>query len=74
MAHMQWISGTKQALIKNITSICFAWDFSADHLEKQLGKLRQGCGGTYFMTVQQIMEKWVSRKQKFVYDSMMVAY
>ena len=27
MAHMKWISGTKQALIKNITSICFAWDF-----------------------------------------------
>ena len=31
--------------------------FTSDHLEKEFGKLRQGCGGTYFLTVQQILEK-----------------
>lgn len=32
-------------------------DFSTDPLEKAFGKLRQGCGGTYFINVQQICEK-----------------
>ena len=31
--------------------------FSTDPLEKEFGKLRQGFGGTYFMNVQQIIEK-----------------
>ena len=31
--------------------------FTSDHLEKEFGKLRQGCGGTYLLTVQQILEK-----------------
>ncbi|XP_065660880.1 uncharacterized protein LOC136084588 [Hydra vulgaris] len=31
--------------------------FTTDPLEKQFGKLRQGSGGTYFITVQQILEK-----------------
>lgn len=31
--------------------------FTTDHLEKQFGKLRQGSGGTYFITVQGILEK-----------------
>ena len=31
--------------------------FSPDPLEKEFGKLRQGSGGTYFITVQQIIEK-----------------
>ena len=31
--------------------------FSSDPLEKQFGKLRQGSGGTYFINVQQIVEK-----------------
>ena len=31
--------------------------FSTDCLEKEFGKLRQGSGGTYFITVQQIIEK-----------------
>ena len=26
-------------------------------MENQFGKLRQGCGGTYFITVQQVLEK-----------------
>ena len=31
--------------------------FSTDPLEKEFGKLRQGSGGTCFITVQQIIEK-----------------
>ena len=31
--------------------------FSTDSLEKEFGKLRQGSGGTCFITVQQIIEK-----------------
>ena len=31
--------------------------FSTDPLEKEFSKLRQGSGGTYFITVQQILEK-----------------
>ena len=31
--------------------------FTSDHLEKQFSKLRQGSGGAYFLTVQQIVEK-----------------
>ena len=31
--------------------------FTTDILEKYFGKLRQGSGGTYFITVQQIIEK-----------------
>ena len=31
--------------------------FSTDPLEKEFGKLHQGSGGTYFITVQQIIEK-----------------
>lgn len=32
-------------------------DFSTDPLEKEFSKLRQGSGGTYFINVQQIVEK-----------------
>ena len=31
--------------------------FTTDKLEKAFSKLRQGSGGTYFITVQQILEK-----------------
>ena len=31
--------------------------FSTDPLEKAFGKLRQGCGGTYFINSQQVLEK-----------------
>nr|XP_047135436.1 uncharacterized protein LOC124812623 [Hydra vulgaris] len=32
-------------------------EFSTDPLEKEFSKLRQGSGGTYFITVQQVIEK-----------------
>ena len=31
--------------------------YTTDYLEKMFGKLRQGSGGTYFITVQQVLEK-----------------
>ena len=31
--------------------------FTTDHLEKKFGKLRQGSGGTYFISVQQVIEQ-----------------
>ena len=39
-------------------------DFTSDPIEKEFGKLRQGSGGTYFITVQQIFEKVGIRKTK----------
>ena len=32
--------------------------FTSDHIEKEFSRLRQGSGGTYFITVQQILEKF----------------
>ena len=31
--------------------------YTTDYLEKMFGKLRQGSGGTYFITVQQVFRK-----------------
>ena len=31
--------------------------FTSDPLEKEFGKLRQGSGGTYFINIQQVLEK-----------------
>ena len=42
MAHMQWISGTKQILIKNITSICFPWGFYRRSFGEAVGKVAPG--------------------------------
>ena len=32
--------------------------FTSDHIEKEFSRLRQGSGGTYFITVQQVIEKF----------------
>ena len=40
--------------------------FTSDHIEKEFGKLRQGCGGCYFITAQQIMEKVAIYKTKLL--------
>ena len=40
--------------------------FTTDYLEKEFGKLRQGSGGTYFITVQQIMEKVAIKQTKLL--------
>ena len=36
--------------------VLLGW-FTTDPLEKYFGKLRQGCGGTYFITAQAVLEK-----------------
>ena len=41
-------------------------DYSNDPLEKAFGKLRQGSGGTYFISVQQLMEKLAIIKTKLL--------
>ena len=66
--------GLSKHLLKTSNQYDLLGIFTADHLEKQLGKLRQGCGGTYFITVQQIKEKLAIQKTKICYDSMMVTY
>ena len=40
--------------------------FTSDPLEKEFGKLRQGSGGTYFTTIQQIMENVNINKTKLL--------
>ena len=40
--------------------------FSTDSLEKEFSKLRQGSGGTYFITVQKIFEKVSISKAKLL--------
>ena len=40
--------------------------FSTDPLEKAFGKLRQGCGGTYFINTQQVLEKHAINEAKLM--------
>ena len=40
--------------------------FTAGHIEKEFGKLRQGSGGTYFITVQQALEKVAISKTRLL--------
>ena len=40
--------------------------FTTDYLEKEFGKLRQGSGGTYFITVQGVLEKVCIMKTKLL--------
>ena len=40
--------------------------FTTDPLEKAFGKLRQGSGGTYFISVQQVLEKLNIQKAKLL--------
>ena len=40
--------------------------YSTDPLEKEFGKLRQGSGGTYFLSVQQVIEKLDINKTKLL--------
>ena len=41
-------------------------EYSNDPIERAYGKLRQGSGGTYFLTVQQVMEKLDINKTKLL--------
>ena len=42
-------------------------EFSTDPLEKEFSKIRQGSGGTYFITVQQVLEKLNITKIKLLF-------
>ena len=46
----------KDLLSTSHTYVCIG-KFTSDFIEKEFSKLRQGLGGTYFITVQQILEK-----------------
>ena len=46
-----------ESLLQNSHDYVFLGQFSTDSLEKEFSKLRQGSGGAYFITVQQIIEK-----------------
>ena len=46
-----------QHLLATTHSYVCLGKFSSDALEKVFGKLRQGSGGTYFISVQQVLEK-----------------
>ena len=41
-------------------------EFSNDPIEKEIGKFRQGSGGTYFISVQQVIEKLNINKTKLL--------
>ena len=43
-------------LAKDSSYVMLGW-FSSDPIEKAFGKLRQGSGGAYFLTVQSVIEK-----------------
>ena len=55
MTHMQGFVGLIKHLMKTSHQCVLFGMFTTDHLEKQFGKLRQGWGGTYFISVQQIV-------------------
>ena len=56
--------GLSKHLLKQSHPYVLLGIFTTDHLEKQFEKSCQGCGGTYFITVQQIIEKMAIQKTK----------
>ncbi|XP_078483590.1 uncharacterized protein LOC144744006 [Ciona intestinalis] len=58
-----FISLTK-VLLQSTHDFVLLGHFSTDPLEKAFGKLRQGCGGTYFINTQQVLEKHAIIKAK----------
>ena len=47
---------TKHPLPNGVSYVCLG-HFSSDPVEKMFGKLCQGSGGTYFINVQQVLQK-----------------
>ena len=47
----------KHLISKKVVVVCHVGVSTSVPLENQFGRLRQGCGGTYFITVLQILEK-----------------
>ena len=55
-----------QYLLSTTHSYVALGKFTTDKLEKAFGKLRQGSGGTYFISVQQVLEKLNIQKAKLL--------
>ena len=55
-------------LLKNNFSYVMLGEFSTDYIEKALSKFRQGSGGTYFITVQNVVEKLSIEKAKLLLE------
>ena len=53
-------------LLSNTHDYVLLGQFTTDPLEKMFGKLRQGSGGTYFISVKQILEKLSIQKTKLL--------
>ena len=55
-----------KSLLKTSHSYVLLGNFTSGPIEKAFGKLRQGSGGTYFINVQQVTEKWNINRAKLV--------
>ena len=55
-------------LLKNNFIYVMLGDFSTDYIEKAFSKFRQGSGGTYFITVQNVVEKLNIEKAKLLLE------
>ena len=58
---------TKHLLCTTHEYVCLG-HFTSDPIEKMFSKLRQGSGGTYFISVQRILQKVTMRKTKLCLD------
>ena len=55
-------------LLKNNFIYVMLGEFSTDFIEKTFNKFRQGSGGTYFITVQNVVEKLNIEKAKLLLE------
>ena len=58
-----------KSLLQSTHKYVLLGQFTSDHLEKEYSKLRQGCGGAYFLSVQQVIEKVQIRKTSVLLKS-----
>ena len=65
-AHSHGLIALTNYLLETTHDFVMLGEFSSDPLEKAFGKLRQGSGGTYFITSQQISEKHNIMKTKLL--------
>ena len=69
MAYLLWVSREMcKYLLKNNFIYVMLGEFSTDYIEKAFNKFRQGSGGTYFITVQNVVEKLNIEKAKLLLE------
>ena len=56
----------KHLISKKVVVVCHVGVSTSVPLENQFGRLRQGCGGTYFITGQQTLKKVGIAKTKLL--------